>query len=167
MPEHSRTKVRFFMSYAHENAQLAGRFKNLILEQMGPSKSYDYEIWQDDEQLLPGVNWAEGIRDALKECDLGLLLISPSFLNSKFITYHELPEFVGGNAKACIPVMLGPINLRRHDLKGLKTAQIFRYKTSNGQYKNLSDCNPRQRGQFCEQLFDKIENRLDRLSVKS
>ena len=152
------------MSYAHENAQLAGRFKNLILEQMGPSKGYDYQIWQDEEQLLPGVNRAESIRDALKECDLGLLLISPSFLNSKFITDHEIPAFVGDNAKACIPVMLGPINLKRHDLKGLKTSQIFRYKTSNGQYKNLSDCNPRQRGQFCEQLFDKIENRLDKLS---
>jgi hypothetical protein len=167
MPDHSRTKVRFFMSYAHENAQLAGRFKNLILEQMGPSKGYEYEIWQDEEQLLPGVNWAEGIRDALQECDLGLLLISPSFLNSKFITDHELPVFVGNNAKACIPVMLGPINLKRHDLKGLKTAQIFRFKTSNGHYKNLSDCNPRQRGQFCEQLFDQIENRLDKLSPKN
>ena len=154
------------MSYAHENSQLAGRFKHLILEQMGPSKGYDYDIWQDEEQLLPGVKWAEGIRDALKDCDLGLLLISPSFLNSKFITDHELPAFVGNQAKACIPVMLGPINLKRHDLKGLETAQIFRFKTSTGQHKNLSDCNPMQRRKFCEQLFDQIEARLDKVSGK-
>jgi hypothetical protein len=154
------------MSYAHENSQLAGRFKHLILEQMGPSKGYAYDIWQDEEQLLPGVKWAEGIRDALKDCDLGLLLISPSFLNSKFITDHELPAFVGNHAKACIPVMLGPINLKRHDLKGLETAQIFRFKTSTGQYKNLSDCNPMQRRKFCEQLFDQIEARLDKVSGK-
>jgi len=166
MSKKKRIAVKFFFSYAHENMQLATRFKDLILEQMGPSKTYDYQIWRDIENLLPGQDWTKGVKRALKECHLGLLLITPSFLNSKFISEHELPIFVGNQAKACIPILLSPVNFRRHDLKGLKALQIYRYRTSRGNLKNFSDCTKRQREQFCEQLFDRIETRLDDLHLK-
>jgi hypothetical protein len=166
MSRKKRIVVKFFLSYAHENMQLAILFKKLILQQMGPSITYEYRIWSDLDNLLPGQNWVKEVKQALKECDLGLLLISPSFLNSKFITESELPVFIGNKAKACIPVLLSPVNFRRHDLKGMKTTQIYRYRTTRGNLKNFSDCTKRQREQFCEQLFDKIESRLDELHLK-
>ncbi len=166
MKKKKRIIVTFFLSYAHENIQLAVRFKKLILQQMGPSKTYEYIIWHDIDNLLPGQNWVKEIRRALKECSLGLLLISPSFLNSKFITEHELPIFVGNKAKACIPVLLSPVNFRRHDMKGLRALHIFRYRTVRGRLKCFSDCTSRQREQFCEQLFEYIEKRLDKLYLK-
>lgn len=161
----SRTPVTLFMSYAHENAQLAISFKRLICEQIERSRNYDYHLWQDEDQLLPGANWSEEIKNVLNECDLGLLLITPSFLKSRFVTDNELLALVRDNAN-CIPVMLGPINFQHHDLKGLQE-HIFRYQTATGQHKSLADCNPRQRYRFCDQLFEKIESRLDSLSSKS
>ena len=131
MSKNKKIEVKFFLSYAHENMQLATRFKDLILEQMGPSRTYNYQIWNDIENILPGQDWVREIKSALRECHLGLLIISPSFLNSKFIIDTELPTFVGDGAKACIPILLSPVNFRRHDLKGLKATQIYRYRTSS------------------------------------
>ncbi len=63
--------------------------------------------------------------EAIDNCDFGLLLISPAYLASKFITEKELPVFVSGE-KLSIPVMLNPVDFTRHDLKGLEKKQIFR-----------------------------------------
>ncbi|MEO1052928.1 MAG: toll/interleukin-1 receptor domain-containing protein [Bacteroidota bacterium] len=161
----NRTEVRFFLSYAHENLTLASKFKKLIVSQLGPSLKYKYKIWRDEDDLLPGQSWSNEIKKALDDCDLGLLLVTPSFLNSSFITNQELPIFNGEKGKPYIPIMLSNINLKRHNLKGLDSSQIFRFRTSQGNLKDFSNCNTRQRNEFCEILFEKIESRLDSLGL--
>lgn len=156
----SKKKVKFFFSYAQKNWSLAERFKDLISEQLNASKKYEFDIWKDDN-IPPGRDWKSSIEEALHECDFGILLISPAYLGSKFITENELPLFVGDNSKPCIPVMLGNINFRRHDLKGLENKLIFRYRQNN-RLKNFSDCNTTaQKEKFCAKLHDLIEDRLD------
>lgn len=160
MPK-ARKEVKFFFSYSHLNYQAAEKFKELILQQFGPSKVYEYVLWRDDN-ILPGENWRRSIENALKDCDLGLLLVSPSFLNSKFVSEVELPNFVGDKKKAFVPVLLSNVNFRRHDLKGLETSQIFRYRNSKNRLKSFTDCSTTaQKEKFCEKLHDEIEDRLD------
>ena len=84
-----------------------------------PSKQYHYTFWRDND-ILVGEKWHEEIQHALGRCDVGLVLVSPAFLGSQYIQDHELPEFVKGGDKPVIPVMLQPIDLERHDLKGLQ-----------------------------------------------
>jgi len=55
--------------------------------------------------LVVGEEFERQILEAIGRCDFGLLLISPAFLGSKFITEKELPAFVSGN-KPSVLVML-------------------------------------------------------------
>ncbi|BCV54222.1 toll/interleukin-1 receptor domain-containing protein [Shewanella algae] len=79
-----KKKVKFFVSYAHRNSDLATEFIEHLRDVLKPSKSYCYEYWQDN-QLTVGEKWDNQIQEAVESCDLGLLLISPSFFCHRII----------------------------------------------------------------------------------
>lgn len=158
-----RKRIKIFVSYARANRDLATRFLEKFREQVTPSKKYKYIFWRDTE-ILVGEKWHDEIQEALKECNLGLLLVSPAFLGSQYINEHELPKFVGSDAKPLIPIMLQPIDFERHDLKGLHRAQIFRLDSPRFQSaKAYGDCIGRQRDRFAQELFRQVESKLDKL----
>lgn len=154
-----KTKIQFFVSYAHADKRAVDQFLSCLKEQLAPSKHYDYVLWRDTE-LLAGERWDDVIQQALADCQLGLLLLSPAFLSRSYILARELPQFMESHAKPCIPVMLKSVNLERHDLAGLDAYQIFRL---NNQL-SFEDCSTaRKQHEFAAALFDQIERRLDRL----
>ena len=157
-----KKRVSVFVSYAHANQELAGRFVEQFRQFTTPSKTYQYQFWRD-QKLLVGENWDQEIKKALRACDLGLLLISASFLGSKYIADVELKYL---EDKPLIPVLLWPIDLKRHDLKGLKEKQIFRFsKPSFINPKSYGQCSPKQRVEFMLALFQQVENRLDKINL--
>ncbi|MHC4356880.1 MAG: toll/interleukin-1 receptor domain-containing protein, partial [Planctomycetota bacterium] len=156
----NRRKIELFVSYARSNKNLTKNFLDRFEEYVAPSKSYEYVFWQD-ERILVGEEWHQGIREALERCGLGLLLVSPAFLGSKYISKHELPEFVGNASKPLIPIMLQPIDFDRFDLKGLKRRQIFRLDSEKFKSpKSYGECIGNQRYRFVQALFGKVEQRL-------
>src|SRR5437763_50991 len=80
-----------FFSYPHANEKDALALRELLLRQLGPSKRYHFVLWGDWE-LLPGHHWHDVIQQAILTCDLGLLLVSPEFLASEYISRDELPH---------------------------------------------------------------------------
>jgi hypothetical protein len=155
-----KKNVNFFVSYAHANQALAHNFIKKFKEYAEPSKNYKYMLW-DDTGILVGENWDEEIKLALKKCNLGLLLISASFLGSKYITTVELKKL---RTRPVIPVLLWQVDFQRYDLKGLQHKQIFKLNRPRFQEpKAYGDCNTRQRNQFILDLFGKVELRLDKL----
>jgi hypothetical protein len=78
-----------------------------------------------DQQILPGEHWRAEIERAVERSRFGLLLVSPGFLASDFITKKELPALL---AKP----MVVPVELQRilfdgtMDMKGLADRQVFR-----------------------------------------
>lgn len=158
-----KKQIHFIISYARANKNLAGRFIEKFQEQAAPSKKYQYILWRDT-QILVGEQWHGEIQQALDQCDLGLLLISPAFLGSQYISEHELPRFVGEKAKPVIPVMLQPVDFDYHDLKGLEKAQIYRLdKPRFHSPKAYGECTGRQRDEFALDLFRQVEQRLGKL----
>jgi hypothetical protein len=158
--------ITVFISYARANRDLAARFLRKFKEQAAPSKQYHYTFWRDND-ILVGENWHEEIQQALGECDVGLVLLSPAFLGSQYIQDHELPKFMKGGGKPVIPVMLQPIDLERHDLKGLQQTQIFRLdRLRFASAKAYGECSGSQRDQFASDLFRQVEARLDKAVVK-
>lgn len=157
----TRTKVKFFVSYSHKNQALAEAFVEQLLELLGPSKRFDYRLWMDSA-IVVGEGWKNEIQTAKAECDLGLLLLSPAFLNSEFIVEQELPLFVGDKRTPSIPVMLAKVDFHLHDLKGLKELQIFRYRGKRyTDLRSFAECkagNPRH--DFVFSLFESIEIKL-------
>ena len=158
-----RKKVKFFVSYAHRNQNLVIKFLDHFLEYAGASSKYDYHLWRDSTNILVGEDWDKEITTALKQCDIGLLIISASFLGSKYITRVELKKL---RNKPIIPVLLWPIDFERFDLKGLQRKQIFRLDNPRFQApKSYGDCNTKQRNQFVLKLFGNVERRLDKLNL--
>lgn len=161
-----KRKVSFFVSYAQANKSLASNFLEKYEEQISPSKFYNYNLWRDTG-ILVGENWHNEIQSALAECDLGILLISPRFLSSAYIKESELPTFIGSRPKPVIPVMLQPISLDRHDLKGIQEHQIFRLDADRFKHpRAYAECKTNRKDDFVRELFRQVEFRLDKILSK-
>jgi len=158
-----KNKITVFVSYARANRDLATRFLKKFKEQAAPSKLYQYVFWRDND-ILVGEKWHDEIQVALAQCDVGLVLISPAFLGSQYIQEHELPKFLKSGGKSVIPVLLQPIDVDRHDLKGLQRTQIFRLDRPRFILpKAYGECSGAQRDQFALELFRQVEARLDKV----
>ena len=155
-----KTEIGFFVSYAYKDESACIKLLELLQTQMAPSAKYHFRLW-DDRAILPGEQWEREIERALAEADLGLLLVSPAFLGSPFITAKELPHFVGNERKPIIPVEVETVNFKTHDLKGLQSHQIFRLDRE----RPFGKCRGQQRTRFAEQLYAQIEQRLHRLGI--
>jgi hypothetical protein len=159
----TKKDVKLFVSYARANKMLAANLLTRFRQQVGASKRYRYMFWRDGH-ILVGEEWHQAIQRALDDCRLGLLLVSPAFLGSQYIAEHELPRFVGAGGKPVVPVMLQPVDLERHDLKGLRSKQLFRLDRPRfSRPKAYADCTGAQRDQFAQELFRQVEDRLDQL----
>lgn len=90
-----KVKNSLFISYSHQDSEWLQRLReNLsILEQQGL-----VDIW-DDGELKPGEKWKPQIEEALSNCMSALLLVSPDFLVSPFITGVELPALLAAAEK--------------------------------------------------------------------
>jgi TIR domain len=155
-----KQKIKYFVSYAHRNSALTCNFIDRLDDVLAPSKRFEYSRWQDTDLIL-GEKWEEKINEAIANCDFGLLLISPAFLASNFITKKELPKFVSGK-KSSVPVMLQPVDFDRHDLKGLQKRQIFRFAPKGSTHpKAYAECKSYRRDAFVMELFRQIERKLD------
>lgn len=160
-----RQTVNVFVSYAHANSKLAHRLCDNLRELLRPAKGVSIELWSD-RALDAGVQWQQEIFAARNKSSLGLMLVSPAFLGSKFIVEHELPFFVGENAKPMIPLMLSDIDFERHDLHGLADYQIFRLQDDKFvQPRSYSDLKPKRRAQFEQQVFQLIYDRVRTLQT--
>ncbi|MEL6538236.1 MAG: toll/interleukin-1 receptor domain-containing protein, partial [Bacteroidota bacterium] len=88
-------KVRYFVSYAHEDQKEVNEFLHYFDQQAKleerKGNRYRLEAWKDD-QLVLGQFWFSAIQEAIAACDFGLLLLSPRFLTSDFILEHELSQ---------------------------------------------------------------------------
>jgi len=154
-----KRQIKIFVSYSHFNQVMANKFIEKFIEYIRPSKIYNYVIWRDIN-INAGDLWEAKILTNLRECDCGLLLISPSFLNSTFITENELPELLGGG-KIVIPVALSKINFEHHDLHGLEHTQIFRLSDMGFKMpRSYSELKEKRREDFIDALFCQMENRL-------
>ena len=159
-----RRRVRFFVSYARLNQGLASDLVERLTQQFRPSRNYDYALWRDTA-LLVGEDWDRDIRVALDEAEVGLLLISPSFIGSTYIAKVEIPALL---QRTVLPVLLESVNPTRQDMHGLETKQIFGLPVQGRLHRRaFADCSPKDRRRFVEMLFDQIERRLDKLVAAS
>jgi WD40 repeat protein len=152
--------VRFFVSYARANKDLADSLVAELKDQFGCSKRYEVELWMDQDTTV-GDRWHERIQGALHASDFGLLLVGPKFLTRDYIREHELPEFTR-QKKPILPVGLIKVDFQHQDLLGLEEHQIFRLPGKNdiARFYDEMSGTVRKR-EFVHQLFLAIQKRLD------
>lgn len=152
--------IRFFVSYAHNDAVLVKRLQDPLEKELRLSRQFQFEIWSD-RKIEVGERWDDQIQTALQECDFGLLFVSRDFLVSRYITERELPQFVTGS-KPVIPVSLSVLDFSRVNLKGLEAHQFFRLKREGAKEKDraFSECRGEMVDEFVRALARAIESRV-------
>jgi WD40 repeat protein len=155
--------VRYFVSYAHSDRKLKDDLFKSLKHLFDSAKHYRFVGWQDGDIVL-GSRWGEQIDEAIRNCDFGLLMVSPAFLASKFISQNELPHFVTGSrlrlkaSKIAAPVALKSIPFDGTiDLKGLEERQIFRDKDGKAFQQRTTVAT---KDQFANELFAGISRML-------
>src|SRR5262249_22708990 len=90
MSDSPTERTRIFISYSHKDQEYLKELQEQlsVLERRGL-----LEMWVDT-QLEAGDLWYEEIRKGLASAKVAVLLVSPSFLSSKFITEEEVPHLL-------------------------------------------------------------------------
>ena len=71
-----------FVSYAHHDA-------DFVLKELKPElHRQGINIWIDDDGLNAGMNWREGIDQAIRTASVALVVVTPSAMQSHFVTYE-------------------------------------------------------------------------------
>lgn len=139
-----RTKV--FISYSHADKKKwlpLFQKKLAVLETQGL-----LDLW-DDTRIKPGDDWYAEIDQALKDCQIALLLISDEFLSSRFIQQKEMVDLLEkhkGGGLRLYPVLLR--NCLWEAVPDLKRLQI---KMTQGA-KPLETCKSAERNEVLTQI---------------
>jgi len=143
--------LRFFVSYARDDAALKASLLGKLQTYLRTRPQTQFELWSDGD-IPVGNKWRAEIQKAMEACDFGLLLVSPAFLASEFITGEELPYLLEN--KRVIPVGLKRVLFDgTMDLKGLEERQVFFDERRKAFSERASD---NTREAFTRQLFQKI-----------
>ncbi|MCB0386511.1 MAG: TIR domain-containing protein [Bdellovibrionales bacterium] len=102
-----------FVCYAHKDNEAPNptyRWLDRLLEQLAPLAIQNQVTAWSDKDLETGQDWHQRIQQTLKTTKAAVLLVSPSFLASKYIRNSELPVLLK-NAKEKGVIIL-PVILR-------------------------------------------------------
>lgn len=101
--------MKVFISHAPENEGLARKLGKAL-------KGAGWDVW-DDEQILPGDNWAEKIGQALEESQAMVVLLTDAALSSSNV-HWEIGYALGEKRfkNRLIPVVFGSEdNISKHN----------------------------------------------------
>ena len=118
--EHRRMNPRsgVFISYAHSDDPM---WIDTLLHRLSFVERAGLKIWTDRE-IEPGDRWHEEIQGSLAAAKVAILLVSPNFLSSEYITGHELPNFLEAAENDGLKLFWIPI--RPADYEGTEIAKI-------------------------------------------
>ena len=86
----SGKRDRVFVSYSHHDSEWLDKLHAVL----GPDVRNGRIQYFDDRELAPGDPWYSEITGAIDHAKVAVLLVSPNFLASKFISDDELPRIL-------------------------------------------------------------------------
>ena len=103
----AQTPKKIFLSYAHKDELYK---KELDTHFAALKRSGLIETWQDRE-IMAGEDWDKVIKEAIRQSDILLLMLSPDFMASDYIWNTELPA-AKKNGTKIIPLFIRPCDFQ-------------------------------------------------------
>ncbi len=85
-----KSALKVFISYSHKDEEFKDELVTMLA---GLQRRGLVDAWHD-RRIEAGDEWYKSIQDAMDECDLALLLVSPDYLASRFIQAEEQPKLL-------------------------------------------------------------------------
>lgn len=98
--------MKVYISHTYKDAALAKKVATIL-------RTDGLNVWNEEDEIMPGDNWAEKISQALKESEAMVVLLTPAALESKNVR-REIEYALGEESYShrLIPVAVGdPQNL--------------------------------------------------------
>ncbi|HXH39992.1 MAG TPA: AAA family ATPase, partial [Thermoanaerobaculia bacterium] len=108
--------IRIFVSYSHRDPSYLGD-DSLLGFLKGLEREEDVEFWTD-EGIEAGTLWNEQIHEQLRTSDIALVLVSQSFLDSRYCSDIEVSAFLKrcrDDGMIIFPIILSPCEWERQE----------------------------------------------------
>lgn len=141
------------LSYSSKDKKWLDKL-NVVLKPL--ANSTKIRVW-DDTKIKPGERWKREIREALATAKIAVLLVSPHFLASDFITQHELPVLLRAAKQKHLSLMwiaVRPCGAHRE--------KFSKYQAVNDPSKPLASYKKAELYDELEAIRQKIEEVLDK-----
>lgn len=111
-----------FVSYSRKDKSWVDMLRKILAP---ATKRGDIKLWIDEHSLQPGNRWKEGIENAISSAKVAVLMISPDFFDSDYVTDKELPAFVESEREGKItmlPIHVAPCLYKQTDVDKFQAA---------------------------------------------
>jgi hypothetical protein len=147
-----KERRKVFISYSHHDSSWAER----LLVHLRPLElQSNIELWTDT-RIKPGQKWREEIKNALDSAKTIILLISPDYFASDFISNYELPHLLDAAKKEgaiIFPVILKPSRF-------IRDKELSKFQAINDPHKPLSSLTNAKVDEVFDRLASVIEASL-------
>jgi hypothetical protein len=141
-----------FISYAHKDDQF---WLDALLSHLSwLQREHGIEIWSDRD-IAPGAKWHETIQSALDRAKVAVLLVSPDFLASDFITNNELPKMLQAAESEGMTLFWIPVRPSAY-----KRSPIRAFQSAHAPEKPLSGLPGAERDQAFVDIGEKLAKAL-------
>lgn len=110
---------QIFVSYSHVDREWLDRLRTMLAPL---AQSSEIVVW-DDTQIRPGDRWQEKIEEQLAQSNVAVLLVSPSFLASDYISNNELPQILENVRSGSVALVWIPVSASLWGKTGLAEFQ--------------------------------------------
>ena len=108
------------------------------------------DIWTDRD-IAPGALWHDSIQAALDRAQVAVLLVSPHFLASDYISTDELPVLLDAAAGDGLTIFWIPVRPSAY-----RQSPIARFQAAHAPHRPLAALNPGDRDQALVEISERL-----------
>jgi len=153
-----KPRNNIFISYSHHDKEWLERLNTFLKPLI---RSTQIDIW-DDTKINPGANWHIEIENALNHAQIAILLVSPNFLASDFITDEELPKIFKKSSDEGMVIIWVALSFCLYS-----ETELVKYQAANNPSKPLDSVPSHEQNQILVEICQKIKKASQPMPIEA